>query len=96
MNTAKIYACEACYKFRDEADVFHDTEGRGTFCESGLCDTPSPYEACEGCDEIDLAENLINGGEYEPDTYRCHDCEISHLEALREARLQELDYRRNN
>lgn len=93
---AKIYNCDNCSKFRESAEMVYDENSGGTFCEQGLCDTPSKYEACEGCDEIDLAENLINGGEYEPEAYRCHDCEISHLEALHEARLQELDYRRNN
>ena len=96
MNTENIFSCDACDKFRTSEQLSNSQSDFWTCAYPVICDSPSPYEACAGCDEIDLAENLINGGEYEPETYRCHDCQISHLEALRDARLEEQEYRRNN
>ncbi len=92
LNPTDYGRCDACYTVRHVANLSNSASDFMTCALPIRCDDPSPVAQCEGCDEIHLTADLINGGEYEPNEYRCHDCHLSHLEALHEARLQELAY----
>jgi hypothetical protein len=92
LNPTEFSRCDACDTLRRNDELANNQSDFMTCALPVRCDGPSPVAQCEGCEGVDLIANLIGGGEYEPNGYRCYDCHRSHLEALHEARLEELAY----
>lgn len=92
LNSNNFGRCDACDTLRHKDELANNQSDLMTCALPVWCDDATSVAQCEGCEGVDLIANLINGGEDEPDTYRCYDCHLSHLEALHEARLEELAY----